>query len=115
MADLHEHRYRLECEIRDKGEPLEHEKRIDDPKSFLTASFSIIGKKAEESLINLLKGLADGDPENHRARAMERYIEDSIKAAEGKETSKLNKEPVLVVQRKTEMKSSFIIKVYRTE
>jgi len=114
MADLHEHCYRLECEIRDKGEPLDHEKRTDDPQSLLTADFSVIGGKAAESLINLLKGLADGDPENHKTKAMERYIEDSIKAAEKRKVGELNQEPVLVVQRKTIMKPSFVIRVYRT-
>lgn len=71
--------YRIECEIRNLGEPGRLEHRENDPKSILTAEVSMRGEVASDCLINILKGMLDGDPEIAECKATAKYLENAIK------------------------------------
>ena len=114
MAEVNRCDYRIECEIRDLGEPSKFEERKEDPRSILTANISMEGEGAKACLINLVKGMLDVDLKVKGSRDMLRYLEDAIIEDAKKEKTTVN--PKLIASARKfgyDMRPSITIKVYR--
>ena len=114
MAEVNRCDYRIECKIRDWGEPSKFEERKGDPRSILTANISMEGEGAKTCLINLVKGMLDVDPKVKGSRDMLKYLEDAIIEDEKKEKTTVNPE-LIAAARKVgyDMHPTITIKVYR--
>ncbi len=106
--------YYIECEITNNGQPLGGVEREEKPVSVLTSYVCLKGEEATNGLVNLLRGLLDGEFGSVEGDNAAKYIKREV-IEDSKKEKPMDSPPRLVceVSKKAYVKPSMHIKVYR--